>query len=255
MNSDYKNADHFKERCGYDINGVWYPRVTKIVDVKSKPALYYFYGKFGYNRAQEISNKSAEEGTIVHQAIESLLTNKKVGNIPAYMAPSVYAFIDFFKKTNIKVDKDHVEKRVFDTENLYAGTLDLIAEIDGKQGVLDIKTSGAIYRDYDLQTSAYFNALTKDFPNLQTRWILRIDQNQTCKKCKATLRIKGGRNKTKKNSKDLCSFGNHEWEEAKGIIELKEIKTPWQEDFQAFLGAKKLWEWEYKNWLEKIGYL
>ena len=40
----FTDAEQFKSQCGYEINGHWYPRVTKIVDIKSKPALYRFYG-------------------------------------------------------------------------------------------------------------------------------------------------------------------------------------------------------------------
>ena len=29
----------------------------------------------------------------------------------------------------------------------------------------------------------------------------------------------------------------------------------WQSDFEGFLGAKRLWEWENEFWLRKIGYL
>jgi len=39
-----------------------------------------------------------------------------------------------------------------------------------------------------------------------------------------------------------------------GHIELKEFPY-WHDDFQAFLGAKKLWEWEHDYWLKKIGYV
>ena len=39
----YKDLNEFKSANGYDIDGTWYPRVTAIVGIKSKPALYRFY--------------------------------------------------------------------------------------------------------------------------------------------------------------------------------------------------------------------
>ena len=36
MFGDYKDANDFKEKSGYTIDGVWYPRVTKIVTIKVK---------------------------------------------------------------------------------------------------------------------------------------------------------------------------------------------------------------------------
>ena len=46
----------------------------------------------------------------------------------------------------------------------------------------------------------------------------------------------------------------HQWSEVEGIIQLKEFPY-WQDDYQAFLGAKKLWEWEHSPLLKKIGYM
>ena len=163
------------------------------------------------------------------------------------------------EEKNIQVDQEHIEKRIVHFDERYAGTLDSLALIDGKFGVLDIKTSQAIYRDYNLQTSAYMSALQNDFKNLQTRWILRIDQIKNCFKCKATLREKGGRKKIKlpwngKNYDYKAKTCEHEWSELKGDVELKEFPY-WQDDFKAFLGAKKLWEWENEYWLKEAGYL
>jgi len=250
----FKDEAEFKSSCGYEIEGIWYPRVTKIVDIKSKPALYRFYASVGYMRALEISEKSAEEGTAVHAAVERLLTGQKAGEVPASIGASVYAFLNFMRENKIQVDPVHVERRAVSEEHRYAGTIDSLAVIDGKFGVLDIKTSAGIYRDYDLQTAAYFQALKKEFPELSTRWILRIDQNQKCAACNATRRVKGGREKIKKNSKKLCGNFSHQWQEPEGVVELKEITSDPEHDFAAFLGAKKLWEWENKPWLDLVGY-
>jgi hypothetical protein len=99
------------------------------------------------------------------------------------------------------------------------------------------------------------DALTPYIKNLSTAWILRIDQHATCKRCEATLRVKGGnkRIKTARSTAIPCPEDSHDWGEQKGVIELKEFPF-WRDDFQAFLGAKKLWEWENDFWLRKIGY-
>jgi len=253
--SEFKNEQEFMEQSGYTIDGLWYPRVTKIVDIKSKPALYMFYGDVGYYRGKEISAKSAEEGTAVHEAVEKIMIGQKPGNMPAQIVPAVRAFLEFIKDIKIKVNPEHVERRIMNPEHRYAGTIDTMATIDGRFGVLDIKTSEAVYRDYNIQTSAYMDALTREFKDLTTRWILRIDQAQQCKNCNATRRNKGGREKIKNNGRTPCYEGAHDWSETKGIVELKEIESPWQADFKAFLGAKHLWEWEHADWLKKIGYI
>lgn len=255
MFGDYKDTNDFKEQCGYTINDVWYPRVTKIVSIKSKPALYYYYGEAkSYKAAQNTTEQSAKEGTAIHEAVEGLLLGQNP-DIPTSIAPAVNAFLEFYGKQNIHVTPELVERRIVNYDHRYAGTVDAVALIGGKMGVLDIKTSQAVYRDYSLQTSAYMDALKNEFHNLQTRWILRIDQIQRCLRCGAILRTKGGREKVKidwRNS--LQKNCEHEWGPMEGDIELQEFPY-WQKDFEAFLGAKKLWEWENESWLKKVNYL
>ncbi len=269
--AEFTDEQDFKDKCGYDIDGVWYPRVTRITDMKAKPALLKFYADVGFARAKEISAKSAEMGTAVHEAIEKILIGQRPGDIPLSILPSVRGFLEFLKTSGIKlkVNPEHVERRICNKEHKYAGTIDVMAEIDGKFGVLDIKTSESIYRDYGIQTSAYMDALTREFSNLETRWILRIDQCQSCVRCGGTLRDKGGREKIKsgwsvnaaaranglpaRHGGQACTVGTHEWGAPRGIVELKELHN-WRDDFKAFLGAKALWEWEHAEWLQKIGY-
>lgn len=255
MFGDFKDINDFKEQCGYTIDDVWYPRVTKIVTIKSKPALYYYYGEAkSYKAAQDATEQSAKEGTMIHEAIEGLLLGKNP-EIPEYIAPAIKSFREFYEKNNIRVTTDLVERRIVNYDHRYAGTVDAIATIGGKLGVLDIKTSQAIYRDYCLQTSAYMDALKNQFQNLETRWILKIDQIQICDKCGSRRRVKGGNEKIKLNWQNRAARNcQHAWSELRGDIELQEFPS-WQNDFEAFLGAKRLWEWENDDWLKRVGYL
>ncbi len=255
MTGDPKNLEEFKEQSGYVIDEVWYPRVTKIVTIKAKPALYYYYGEAkSYKAAQLATEQSAREGTAIHEAVEGILLDKNP-KVPAAIVPAVRSFNAFMAAHKIEVAPELVERRIVNYDHRYAGTVDAIARIDGKLGVLDIKTSASVYRDYCLQTSAYMDALKDEFPELSTRWILRIDQIQRCVQCGAVRRVKGGNEKIKIDWKDpaqrRCA---HEWGELFGDIELQEFRN-WQNDFLAFLGAKRLWEWENESWLSQVGYL
>ncbi len=253
---DFKTPDEFKDACGYTLeNDVWYPRVTKIVEIKAKPALYYFYAKMpNYRAAEQVKEQSAVEGTMIHEAAEAILMGQKPV-IPYSITPSMAAFAEYLLDNNIEVDPKHVEVRLKSDEHKYAGTLDAIARIGGKLGILDIKTSQEIYRDYNIQTSAYFYAMKELFPELSTRWILRIDQSRLCMNCGAALRAKGGREQVKIKWDDpFMRSCKHEFGPLVGHIELKELHNV-ENDFEAFLGAKRLWEWEHEEWLKKIGYL
>jgi len=256
----YTNEESFKNLNGYIIDDVWYPRVTSIVNIKAKPALYMFYGGLdSYGQGEQIKKISAEEGTKVHEAAEKVLVGEEPEELDPSIAPAINSLSKFLKENKIHVDKEWIEKRVIHFGERYAGTVDALALIDGKFGVLDVKTSQAIYRDYNLQTAAYFASLQENFRDLQTRWILRVDQHQVCLKCNSLKRVKGGREKirtanAKSNGMKPCIDGDHEWSEMRGEVELKESPY-WHDDFQAFLGAKKLWEWENDYWLKKIGYV
>lgn len=260
----YKNADEFKNVNGYEISGVWYPRVTKILDIKSKPALEGFFKEMeSYSSAEEVKNKSAAEGSLVHETIQKLATGQEVV-VPEEIRPAAEAFQAYNAAGKIVFHTEFIEKQVWSLRHRYAGTVDALATVDGKFGVLDIKTSTGFYPEYNLQTAAYVSALqefqvkktlalTRD---IETRWILRVDQRKSCRKCGATLREKGGRTKVRnsKNGNGACLEGAHSWGETMGEIELREFPYLYK-DIRAFVAAKILWEWENDYWLRQVKYI
>ena len=155
----FVNAEKFKETMGYEINGVWYPRVTKILDIKSKPALDKFFQEMGtYSSAEDVKNKSAEEGHKVHEVAQKLLTGVDA-EIPPEMEPAIKKLLEFNEARGMVFDPEFIERQVWSGTHRYAGTVDALAVIDGKFGVLDIKTSPGFYPEYNLQTAAYIQAL------------------------------------------------------------------------------------------------
>lgn len=261
----FKDAAEFKSKMGHDRGGAWFPRVTKILDVKSKPALEIFFKEMGsYESAEKVKNKSAEEGSLVHEMVQRVAVGESV-DIPEEIKPAVDTFQKFSAARGIYFHPDFIERPIISLKNRYAGTVDALASIDGKFGVLDIKTSTGFYREYNLQTAAYVLALQEweakqalALPrDIETRWILRIDQHRVCKQCGAHLREKGGRNKVrngKVNSVSICRDDMHEWGDREGEVELREFPY-YHYDIRAFLAAKTLWEWEHNYWLRQIGYL
>lgn len=261
----YQGLEHFKSVCGYAINGIWYPRVTKILDIKSKPALENFLREVGsYSSAEDIKNKSAEEGSLIHAVVEKIAVGEEV-LVPEEIRPAAAAFKEFKESRRIIFCPGFIEKQICSFKYRYAGTVDALAIIDGKFGVLDIKTSTGFYPEYNLQTAAYVSALQElgvkkatALPrDITTRWILRIDQKRTCLECGATLRTKGGRSKIRNgkfNGAVSCAEEAHLWDEPRGEVELREFPYL-PKDFRAFVAAKILWEWENDYWLRQIGYL
>lgn len=261
----YLDGNDFKEQNGYVINDVWFPRVTRILEVKSKPALDLFFKEMGhYDAAEAVKNKSAEEGSLVHDTIQRLTIGEKI-DIPESIRPAVEAFLEFNEERQIFFHPEFIERQVWSDMHRYAGTVDALASIDGKFGVLDIKTSTGFFPEYNLQTAAYVQALQEDrvkktllLPrDIETRWILRINQHRVCNRCGATLREKGGRKKIrngKSKKKFPCEVVEHDWADTIGEIELREFPYFYY-DIKAFNAAKILWEWENSYWLRNLGYL
>ena len=239
-------VDYFKSKHGHEVNGFWYPRVTSICGVIAKPGLErWLANQKNFKAMQEKRKRVMNWGRLVHHTIEKILLGR-VPKIDPQILPSIHAFLEWFKSH--RVDVFGIEKRVLSNEHFYSGTLDVLTEIDGKLGILDLKTGKYIYEDSFIQTAAYFKAYNEKVnKKAKTCWILRIDQYEECKLCGAQKRNKTGEAEIKRDKKNC----NHKWKKVKGIFELKEIDNP-KIYVETFLTAKKLWEFSNRARLSQI---
>ena len=229
----------FKEKYGYEIEGVWLPRVTAILSPN-----FSFSKWSGFEQA-------AAWGTQMHEAVEGILRGDQK-RIDAKLTISIEEFRKWYKEHPLYLanpSKD-IERRVYDIKNAYAGTIDFIAEFEGRVGVIDIKTSTTIPREHLLQTAAYLNAYNTSCEEgraCETRWILRIDQYQECMGCLAKRREKYGRARTS-GGNPVC---NHQWSLIRGEIEWRELEN-YEKDLAAFFEKRDRWEEKNEEWLSKI---
>ena len=240
-----KDLEYLKQKYGYEIEGMWLPRVTAVTSSVSNS----FIEKPGNGFFQEQLMNAAEWGTLVHKMVEGILKGERV-TVPSHISVSINAFLKWRKGSSLKLKNpsQDIEQRVVDFEHGYAGTIDLIAELKGALSVIDVKTTTTISKQHLLQTAAYMAAYNKGEGKVCTkRWILRIDQYQECKGCFAKLRRKYGRAKTQ-GGKAIC---NHQWGVVKGEVELRELPD-FTKDINEFLLAKDKWEWKNREWLSKI---
>ena len=231
-------VDFFKAKNGYEIEGIWLPRVTAVTSLVSKSFLFSNQG-------------SADWGTLVHATIAGILKKEKTETSPL-IQPSLVAFREWQREYQVKIinPRTHIETRVYDMEAGYAGTIDMVAEVQGIVGVVDLKTSNGIREENFLQTAAYLNAYNKGANKKEqgkTRWILRIDQYQECRGCLARKKEKDG---TERITKGKASC-NHQWGNGKGEVEFQELPDQ-EKDFGAFLSAKEVWEWSHRDILKRI---
>lgn len=183
----------------YEIEGMSYPSVTTILQVIGKPALVNWAAKVEREMVSEVSAdlyldcaetptmtrnawlttlqsrlgkqkaaqkelaKAQEIGSQVHAMIEWNLKSQlcyRVGPSPLITDKAQWAFMaweDWRKKVDLK--PVFVEQTVWSNEWGYAGTLDLLAEVDGKLSVVDWKTGKRVYPEAFLQNAAYRHAI------------------------------------------------------------------------------------------------
>jgi hypothetical protein len=240
------DINFFKNLNGYEIEGLWYPRVTAIVKVIAKPGLERWLAKQGSVAAMEEKRKKITGfGHLVHDTIEKILMGE-APQVDSLILPSVEAVSRWLAAHRVRVLD--VERRVVSRQHFYAGNIDVLAEIDGRFGIVDIKTGAQFWDDYFIQTSAYFQAHNEgDIKKAETHWILRVDQYQECKECGAVKRQKGGEYEIKGGYLS-CP---HQWSELKGVCELQEVDDH-PTYIEIFLTAKKLWEMINREQLAQI---
>lgn len=238
----------FKSINGYEIEGLWYPRVTSICKVIAKPGLERWLTRQGSPEAMaEKRRKITGFGSLVHNTLEQILMGEDP-KIDDSIAPSVNAFNAWYGSH--KVRALDVERRIVSKKHAYAGNIDVLAEIDGKFGILDIKTADRVWDDHFIQISAYFQAHNEGgLKKAQTYWVLRVDQYEECKNCGAKRRKKGGEWEIKGFGGNSQCF--HEWSAMRGVCELQEV-TDHEFYLETFLTAKKLWEMINRRLLAQI---
>lgn len=103
-------------------------------------------------------DKAARRGTEVHRLAEQLVQGLEV-DVPEELAGHVEAYVRFLD--DFEPEPILVETTVASRKWRYAGTLDLVAKIDGKVWILDVKTTrSGIFPDNALQIALYRHAET-----------------------------------------------------------------------------------------------
>lgn len=117
-----------------------------------------------YRRTRD---RAAEIGTVVHEWIERYAGAAIRGHRLRIPLPEneqarrgVEAFIGWTEAHDVKFLES--ERPIYSRSGDYAGTVDIIAEVNGVLSVLDVKTSTRVYPQYALQLAAYWLAWEED---------------------------------------------------------------------------------------------
>lgn len=142
-----------------------YEDTAKIQTPMSRPTyLSTLQARLGKVKAhQKELAKAGEIGTQVHKLVEWNFRKglgQVVGPEPRVVDDAQWAFMacwDWALSVNLK--PKYIEQTVFSKTHGYAGTMDLLAEVDGQLTLVDFKTGKSIYPEAFLQNVAYQAAL------------------------------------------------------------------------------------------------
>lgn len=206
--------------------------ITEALRVINKPQIVYWFGREVYFAmvkdptldertalsAPYLTSKSAtDRGITVHSIVEAFKTSgARLENVPEQFRGYANAFYSFMDALNPKILEQ--EKTLFNDEHKIAGTMDMLVKIGNKTHLLDVKTGKDIYPEVELQLSAYAFMLRAGGTEVDNISALLLETGQ-----------------------DGKPTGNYKF-------------ATLTENFDAFLAAKKLYEWSNKDKLDKVGY-
>lgn len=136
--------------------GKKYPSVTSVLGMMDKSSLFEWRKRVGEEEANRISARAARRGTVIHSLCEDYLYGKNPE--PTMFDAQVF---NSLKPHLDKIDNIHaLESKLYSDYLQVAGTVDCIAEFDGRLSVIDFKTARRLKtRDeihgYFIQTAAY----------------------------------------------------------------------------------------------------
>lgn len=144
-----------------------YEDTAKIPTPMSRPTyMTTLQARLGKVKAhQKELARAGEIGTQVHKLVEwnfRKALGQQPGPEPRVVDDAQWAFMacqDWAMSVNLK--PKYIEQTVFSKTHGYAGTMDLLAEVNGVLTLIDFKTGKAVYAEAHLQNVAYQAALAE----------------------------------------------------------------------------------------------
>lgn len=145
------------------------PSVTWIAGHYPKGIGFYkWLAEKGWDESQAIKVAAGDKGSKVHEAISSILNGEEVRIDSKFLNNSsgryedltleevdcIKSFVDW-KSTLESFEPLVWDFTVYSDINGYAGSIDLIAKVNGTMYLIDFKTSKEVWSEYELQVSAY----------------------------------------------------------------------------------------------------
>ena len=137
-------------------SGRAYPSVTAVTGLHGKDAIMAWRKRVGEEEANRVSRRATTRGTRVHSLCEDYISNKPV-SADLFDQEAWQSLVPELDKIN---NIHCLETQLYSDHLEVAGTVDCIAEYNGKVSVIDFKTSKRVKKksdihSYFMQTSAY----------------------------------------------------------------------------------------------------
>jgi genome maintenance exonuclease 1 len=137
-------------------SGRAYPSVTAVTGLHGKDAIMAWRKRVGEEEANRVSRRATTRGTRVHTLCEDYISNKPV-SADLFDQEAWQSLVPELDKIN---NIHCLETQLYSDHLEVAGTVDCIAEYNGKVSVIDFKTSKRVKKksdihSYFMQTSAY----------------------------------------------------------------------------------------------------
>lgn len=167
----YKNAD-----------GKRLPGVTTIVSLLDKPQLKAWANRLGLQGIDLNSymDDLASVGTLAHEMIQAHFTGDKV-DFNEYSKNDITraenALISFYNWIDTMPIKPILNEAQL-TNDDFGGTVDMLAEIDGRNVLIDFKTGSGIYEEMGYQLAGYKILLEHNGHRVDQAMIVRVGRDE-----------------------------------------------------------------------------
>ena len=125
-----------------------YPSITTVLSAYNIKEIMAWRKRVGEEEANKISGKASSRGTRIHTLCEQYLDNKEL----TFKTPLDTETFNRFKPVLHRINNIYAQEiRMYSDHLRIAGTVDCVAEFDGKLSIIDFKTSKRLKNEEDIE--------------------------------------------------------------------------------------------------------
>lgn len=125
-----------------------YPSITTILSAYNIKAIMEWRKRVGEIEANKISSQASSRGTRIHTLCEKYLDNEEL----SFKTPLDTETFNRFKPVLHRINNIYAQEiRMYSDHLRIAGTVDCVAEFDGKLSIIDFKTSRRLKKQEDIE--------------------------------------------------------------------------------------------------------